>query len=82
MSKIFAHNKATASGTAAITLELDGVACASAAMSHAASGSAGKKHAVEPTATNDVLEGSVIEAITNGGSTNASKMEITFVIRR
>ena len=80
--KIFAHNKATTSGTAAITFEIDGVACNSAAISHVASGSAGKKYSVEPTAANDVLEGSVIEAITNGGSTNASKMEITYVIRR
>ena len=80
--KIFAHNKATTTGTAAITFEIDGVACDSAAISHVASGSAGKKYSVEPSATNDVLEGSVIEAITNGGSTNASKMEITYVIRR
>jgi len=80
--KIFAHNKATTTGTAAITFEIDGVACTSAAISHVASGSAGKKYSVEPTALNDVLEGSLIEAITNGGSTNASKMEITYVIRR
>ena len=40
--KIFAHNKATTSGTAAITFEIDGVACNSAAISHVASGSAGK----------------------------------------
>ena len=65
-----------------ITFEIDGVACTSAAISHVASGSAGKKYSVEPTALNDVLEGSLIEAITNGGSTNASKMEITYVIRR
>ena len=36
----------------------------------------------EPTAANRVEEDGAIECITNGGSTNASKMEITFVIRR
>ena len=80
--KIFAHNKATTSGTAAITFEIDTVACTSAAISHVASGSAGKQYEVEPTSLNDVNEGSVIEVITDGGSTNASKMEITYVIRR
>ena len=80
--KIFAHNKATTTGTAAITVEIDGVACTSAAISHIAASSAGKKYTVEPTALNAVNEGSVIEAITNGGSTNASKMELTIVIRR
>jgi hypothetical protein len=36
----------------------------------------------EPTAANRVEEDGTIECKTNGGSTNASKMEITFVIRR
>ncbi len=80
--KIFAHNKAATTGTAAISFEIDGVACTSAAISHVASGSAGKQYEVEPTSLNNVNEGSVIEAITNGGSTNASKMELTYVIRR
>jgi hypothetical protein len=80
--KIFAHNKATTTGTAAITFEIDTVACTSAAISHVASGSAGKQYEVEPSSLNDVNEGSVIEVITDGGSTNASKMEITYVIRR
>ena len=35
-----------------------------------------------PTAANRVEEDGAIECITNGGSSNASKMEITFVIRR
>tara|TARA_A200000159_G_C7326669_1_gene341291 strand:+ start:2043 stop:2384 length:342 start_codon:yes stop_codon:yes gene_type:complete len=80
--KIFAHNKVATTGTAAITFEIDGVACTSAAISHVASGSAGKQYEVEPTSLNSVNEGSVIEAITNGGSTNSSKMELTYVIRR
>ena len=80
--KIITHNKATTTGTAAITFEIDGVACTSAAISHVASGSAGKQYEVEPTSLNSVNEGSVIEAITNGGSTNSSRMELTYVIRR
>jgi|TARA_R110000764_G_scaffold162358_1_gene249626 hypothetical protein len=80
--KIFAHNLATTTGTAAITFEIDGTACATAAISHIAASSAGKQYTSLPSATNNVLEGSVIEAITNGGSTNASKMELTYVIRR
>ena len=80
--KVFAHNKATTTGTAAITFEMDGVACTSAAISHVATSSAGKQYEVEPTSLNNVNEGSVIEAITNGGSTNSSKMELTYVIRR
>jgi hypothetical protein len=80
--KIFAHNKATTTGTAAITFEIDGVACTTGAISHIAASSAGKQYTAEPTALNNVLEGSALECITNGGSTNTSKMEITFVIRR
>jgi len=80
--KIFAHNKATTTGTAAVTFEIDGVACTSGAISHIATASAGKQYEVEPTALNNVNEGSALECITDGGSTNASKMEITFVIRR
>ena len=80
--KIFAHNKATTTGTAAVTFEIDGVACTSGAISHIATASAGKQYEVEPTALNNVNEGSALECITDGGSTNTSKMEITFVIRR
>jgi len=80
--KIFAHNKATTTGTAAISFEIDGVACTTGAISHIAASSAGKQYSTEPSAANEVNEGSALECITNGGSTNASKMEITFVIRR
>ena len=80
--KIFAHNKATTTGTAAITFEIDGVACTTGAISHIAASSACKQYTAEPTALNNVLEGSALECITDGGSTNTSKMEITFVIRR
>jgi hypothetical protein len=47
-----------------------------------ASGSAGKVATAEPTGANRVEENGTIECITDGGSTNSSKMEITFVIRR
>ena len=80
--KIFAHNKATTTGTAAVSFEIDGVACTTGAISHIATSSAGKQYSTEPSAANEVNEGSALECITNGGSTNASKMEITFVIRR
>tara|TARA_R110000851_G_scaffold83606_3_gene182542 strand:+ start:3605 stop:3946 length:342 start_codon:yes stop_codon:yes gene_type:complete len=80
--KIFAHNLATTTGTAAITFEINGTACTTAAISHIAASSAGKQYTVNPSALNNVLEGDVIEAITDGGSTNASKMELTIVIRR
>ena len=45
-------------------------------------GDANRVATAEPTALNSVEEDGTIECITNGGSTNASKMEITFVIRR
>ena len=80
--KIITHNKATTTGTAAISFEIDGVAVTDGGFDHVATSSAGKQYEVEPTSLNDVNEGSALECITNGGSTNASKMEITYVIRR
>ena len=80
--KIITHNKATTTGTAAISFEIGGVAVTGGAISHTASGSAGRVATAEPTALNRVEEDGAIECITNGGSSNASKMEITFVIRR
>ena len=80
--KIITHNKAATTGTAAISFEIGGVAVTGGGISHTASGSAGRVATAEPTALNRVEEDGTIECITNGGSTNASKMEITFVIRR
>ena len=80
--KIITHNKATTTGTAAISFEIGGVAVTGGAISHTASGSANRVATAEPTALNSVEEDGTIECITNGGSTNTSKMEITFVIRR
>jgi hypothetical protein len=80
--KIITHNKATTTGTAAISFEIDNVAVTGGAISHTASGSANRVLTSEPTGANRVEENGTIECITDGGSTNASKMEITFVIRR
>ena len=80
--KIITHNKAATTGTAAISFEIGGVAVTGVAISHVASGSAGKVATAEPTDLNRVEEDGTIECITDGGSTNSSKMEITFIIRR
>jgi hypothetical protein len=80
--KIITHNKATTTGTAAISFEIDGVAVTDGGFDHVATASAGKVTTTEPTAANRVEENGTIECITDGGSTNSSKMEITFVIRR
>ena len=80
--KIITHNKATTTGTAAISFEIDGVAVTDGGFDHVATASAGKVTTTEPTAANRVEEDGTIECITDGGSTNSSKMEITFVIRR
>ena len=80
--KIITHNKATTTGTAAISFEIDGVAVTDGGFDHVATASAGKVTTTEPTAANRVEENGHIECITDGGSTNSSKMEITFVIRR
>ncbi len=80
--KIITHNKAATTGTAAISFEIGGVAVTGGAISHVASGSAGKVATAEPTDLNRVEEDGTIECITDGGSTNSSKMEITFIIRR
>jgi hypothetical protein len=80
--KIITHNKAATTGTAAISFEIDGVAVTDGGFDHVATASAGKVTTTEPTAANRVEENGTIECITDGGSTNSSKMEITFVIRR
>ena len=43
---------------------------------------AGTVDTAEPTAANRVEENGTIEMITNGGSTGAKKLLVTFVIRR
>ena len=72
---------ATANG--AITFEIGGTAITGGAITVAYSGSAvGDVDTAEPTAANDVSEGGTIEIITDGASTNAAVLYVTFVIRR
>ena len=71
----------TANG--AITFEIGGTAMTSSAISVTQSGSAaGDIDTSEPTAANDVAEDGSIEMITDGASSNAIVLYVTFVIRR
>ena len=80
---ITALQGAITNANAALTFEIGGTAMTGSAITVANSGSAaGTVDTSEPTALNRVEEDGAIECITNGGSTNTSKMEITFVIRR
>ena len=72
---------ATANG--GITFEIGGTAITGGGITVAYSGSAvGDVDSATPTAANDVLEGGTIEMITDGASTNAIVLYVTFVIRR
>ena len=82
IKNITALKGAIGTANGCISFEIGGVAVTGGAISHTASGSAGRVATAEPTAANRVEEDGTIECITNGGSSNASKMEITFVIRR
>ena len=74
---------AISGGNAAISFEIGGTAVTGGAITVAHSGSAaGDVDSAEPTAANEVEEGGTIEMITDGGSTGAKKLNITFVIRR
>ena len=71
----------TANG--AITFEIGGTAMTSSAITVTQSGSAaGDIDTSEPTAANDVAEDGSIEMITDGASSNAIVLYVTFVIRR
>ena len=66
-----------------ITFEIGGTAITGGGITVANSGSAaGDIDTAEPTAANQVEEGGSIEMITDGGSTGAKKLGVTFVIRR
>ena len=80
--KIITHNKATTTGTAAISFEIGGVAVTDGGFGHVATSSAGKVTTTEPTAANRVEEDGTIECITDGASTGAQKLLVTFVVRR
>ena len=74
---------AISGGDAAISFELGGTAITGGGITVAHSGSAaGDVDSAEPTAANEVSEGDTIEVLTDGGSTGAKKLVVTFVIRR
>ena len=52
--KIITHNKAVTTGTAAISFEIGGVAVTGGAISHTASGSAGRVATAAPTALKEL----------------------------
>lgn len=74
---------AISGGNAGISFEIGGTAVTGGGITVAHSGSAaGDVDTAEPTAANEVQEDGTIEMITDGGSTGARKLNITFVIRR
>ena len=74
---------AISGGNAGISFEIGGTAVTGGGITVAHSGSAaGDVDTAEPTAANDVQEDGTIEMKTDGGSTGANKLNITFVIRR
>ena len=74
---------AISGANAAISFEIGGTAVTGGGITVAHSGSAaGDVDSAEPTAANQVEEGGTIEMITDGGSTGANKLNVTFVIRR
>ena len=80
---ITALQGAISGGNAAISFEIGGTAVTGGGITVAHSGSAaGNVDSAEPTAANRVEEDGSIEMITNGASSNAVKLLVTFVIRR
>ena len=80
---ITALQGAISGGNAGISLEIGGTAVTGGGITVAHSGSAaGDVDSAEPTAANQVEEGGTIEMLTDGGSTGANKLNVTFVIRR
>ena len=74
---------AISGGNAAITFEIGGTAVTGAGFTVAHSGSAvGTMDGSVPTALNRVEEDGSIEIITDGNSTGAVALDVTFVIRR
>ena len=80
---ITALQGAITSVNAGISFEIGGTAITGGGITVAYSGSAaGDVDTAVPTAANDVLEDGTIEMITNGASSGAKKLNVTFVIRR
>ena len=74
---------AISGGNAAISFEIGGTAVTGGGITVAHSGSAaGTVDSATPTAANRVERGGTIEMITDGGSTGAKKLLVTFEIRR
>ena len=80
---ITALQGAISGGNAGISFEIGGTAVTGGGITVAHSGSAaGTIDSAEPTAANQVEVGGSIEMITDGASTGANKLNVTFVIRR
>ena len=80
---ITALQGAISSANAAITFEIGGTAVTGGGITVAHSGSAaGTVDSAVPTAANELAEGETIEMITDGASSGAKKLCVTFVIRR
>ena len=80
---ITALQGAIGTANAAITFEIGGTAMTNSAITVANSGSAaGDVDSSTPSAANRVEEDGTIEMITDGASSNAVKLNVTFVIRR
>ena len=80
---ITALQGAITSADAAITFEIGGTAVTGGGITVANSGSAaGTVDTAEPTALNRVEQDGTIEMITDGASSGAKKLCVTFVIRR
>ena len=74
---------AISGANAGVSFEIGGTAVTGGGITVAHSGSAaGDVDSAEPTAANNVEEGGTIEMITDGASTGAKKLNVTFVIRR
>ena len=74
---------AISGGNAGISFEIGGTAVTNAGFTVAHSGSAvGTMDGSVPTALNEVQEDGSIEMITDGNSTGAKALDVTFVIRR
>ena len=80
---ITALQGAITSANGGISFEIGGTAITGGGITVAHSGSAaGTVDSAIPTAANDVLEDGTIEMITDGASSGAKKLVVTFVIRR
>ena len=74
---------AISGGNAAITFEIGGTAVTNAGITVAHSGSATRTMDTSvPSALNEVAEDGSIEIITDGNSTGAKALDVTFIIRR